>query len=668
MTSLNNSIGGTKELSSRIRLWYNTIKLIPSYTRIRYAFVMLGIVSLFVNYKLNISDHLFDQKLNNYLDFVVSSTDLFIIASSALFVFLKYKYAQIATLVLYLPIAVYMATDFDGQVLWQWLLTFSRLAILAAVAYELVRNNSIPRVQKIVYSTGLCIIALFDHYLISEPLFTTILFVSYLFVSTPKSDYVWYESVFRGGISGWYGLNLVTSIYQITTGTSLGLRYIGETFQDVTMVGFAKQIIPFSEHVLLRPAGLTLHPNHMAGISLLGIFFATQKYFASALGWGRYVVLIASSITFVLAMSRAAYLAFGVGVVVFVVVSLYESDSWFTLIKQKSYTLLACIGFLVAGFGVFFLSITRLDTSDVYRGRDISTYIQVVSELSLQDVIFGLGLGRYPIYLFERGGLNSWEYLPVHSLPLYLIISIGVVPGALLIVSLVTLSKRHIKTNLKKYLYVQWYDSGNPQRNNELLETLKHNIKCGEFDSILLFYDSEESLELIPNKYLTSLITIPITSRLTYQMIADYAYMQEEHIVVLANSDIRFDTSMSAISKLLDTQSVIAISRYEEDGALMPDGRGDYLDRFYSQAQDTWCWYSTLRIKNAVFELGIPQCENRFALSVVRQGFRILNPYDTIITKHTHGSEVRSYSKDTKYHTGYLLFPTIYGEYSVIHH
>jgi hypothetical protein len=229
---------------------------------------------------------------------------------------------------------------------------------------------------------------LFDHLLLSFSL--PVLY--YLLCKNSTSD-----GLTRNMLFVWMGVNIFAALFQITTGHSFGLSYLGETNLNNTMTGLAR----FDQFNLftLRGYGLTPHPNILGCLGLIGLISLarTKKEQMFML------------LPIFLSGSRAAVL----GAIIYYVLQL-PFKKW----------LATASGMLV----VIIAIILNQRSSDIYRIQDAARFIDWYSQLPWFHKIFGVGLGQYSFSLEQHSpSLEKWQFQPVHSLPLLLLGELGFV-------------------------------------------------------------------------------------------------------------------------------------------------------------------------------------------------------------------------------------------------
>ncbi len=172
--------------------------------------------------------------------------------------------------------------------------------------------------------------------------------------------------------------------------------------------------------------------------------------------------------------------------------------------------------------------------------------------------------------------------------------------------------------------YTEYWDSGNQDRNLEVIECINKNIKSNLFDNIFIFSEKNEK------RLLKETIK---TSRVTYQYIFDNS---TEGFNVFCNSDIEFDETILLVKNIKENE-FYALTRYENNMMLHK-----YDDPYEGQdSQDVWIWKDKCKIKDADFHLGLPGCDNKIAYHAERSGYIVTNPALSIKTYHRHLTNIR---------------------------
>lgn len=211
-----------------------------------------------------------------------------------------------------------------------------------------------------------------------------------------------------------------------------------------------------------------------------------------------------------------------------------------------------------------------------------------------------------------------------------------------------SLPKAIPKCNKKIILIQQFFIHNDKRRHQETLETLAMNAHNNSIDEIHLIneriYTSEEMGT--SNKKIRQFVDGG--KRLTYKQAMKYA-MDNLHdsIVILANSDIFFDKTISSCRLIDLTESMICLSRYKLNGKNLEIASPE---TFSGLSQDTWIWdsetsFSERELNACNFQLGKPGCDNRIMLLASDMGLKVYNIPNVIKGYHHHSSNIRNYSR-----------------------
>lgn len=210
-------------------------------------------------------------------------------------------------------------------------------------------------------------------------------------------------------------------------------------------------------------------------------------------------------------------------------------------------------------------------------------------------------------------------------------------------------------------LLTSFYDSGNEQRNAELLECWRKNAECSAFEKVYRFVESAGVLVSDDDRGKTIFVRRvsaavndkpPVLTRCTYASYFAYANrtFPAGTIVCLANADIWFDETLLNITDAqLDQRTFFACSRW--GFTAHPNGQW-YWDDGYDQnapvAQDAWIFRTPIEWQGDLdFELGHMRCDNVLAWTMLQSGYRVLNPTlpgpKSLKLHHEHRSQVHNY-------------------------
>jgi hypothetical protein len=202
----------------------------------------------------------------------------------------------------------------------------------------------------------------------------------------------------------------------------------------------------------------------------------------------------------------------------------------------------------------------------------------------------------------------------------------------------------HNSTYLKKkshiHLLIDYYKfkEPNPERQSELDTCLIDNITNDNFYKVHVF--SNDELPKITDK----VIQVSTSKRLEYKEYFEYAKnnIPEGDIIVLSNSDMYFDDTISKITKLDLNNTVLALTRWcpEHGHKIIDNNIHVYANA--EKSQDVWIWKSFLKNYESVdcnFTLGVLGCDNKIAHSFSQMGYDVINPSLEIITYHLHKND-----------------------------
>ena len=194
-------------------------------------------------------------------------------------------------------------------------------------------------------------------------------------------------------------------------------------------------------------------------------------------------------------------------------------------------------------------------------------------------------------------------------------------------------------------LITQLYNN-NKIRFAEFLFALKKNIENKFIEKIILLNEKILNLDISNNK----IQQVNIKKRLTYKIAFDYAKdnLEKNKIIILSNSDIWFDNTLSKINNFNMDKSVLALCRYDKK----KNGKYVINNNIGHGAQDSWIFKNPINIDFPHnIELGRGGCDNRIAWIISKSNidrnnpkkikYRVLNPAKQIISYHEHASEIR---------------------------
>lgn len=656
-------------------IFYNLRGILRT-NRFKYLFSLISISSLFVSYQINLSYILTGNRLNNFLDIVVS-LPLVVIIGFAIFVifFSRLKHLNLIRFYLifsFFGVIYYIISkgNFSNinvyTLIYQSFVTSSIVIswiYLAIKSASYFKNSLLPVVLLFIASS-------FDYYLITD--FNVLVFAIsiFTFLTSFQSNSKFFNRLYLSLVSGYLLINFGLGLFQILNGKDLGLKYLGEINLSYKSFGVAK--LEFFNNVYLRPYGLMIHSNLLGFLGVVSAFIFTR----SEIGQNYYLkqsLYLISILLIFLSFSRMALLSFVVMLSydLFKNINLNEIAS-LNFSKISNYfkkNFLLIIAFCIPVLSLILLFINRLKTSDIYRFADFNRFIELSGNLSLDQILFGTFIGSYPFLLKDNFVLENWQYQPVHNVFLNFVIWSGIVPLLLLIIYLYFSTKNKQNFSLDyDYVYAtSFYDIQDINRRNEIKETLIANSKLNFITQTIIFSELEDNTELLGIK---NLKIIRIKKRPTFATFVDF-YNQnlKGKTMIFGNSDILLTNSLKNSNKYLAKNKIIALTRYEDTGTLSGENRDDLLSNKYYLSSDIWLINAVISPSKLDITLGVPGCDNRINYELFDKGFEILNPAKNLITRHIDSKAVKSWGNDQKL-SGFLLFNSLDsdGIYQVIYH
>jgi len=197
-------------------------------------------------------------------------------------------------------------------------------------------------------------------------------------------------------------------------------------------------------------------------------------------------------------------------------------------------------------------------------------------------------------------------------------------------------------------LYVPFFMPQHIQRDGELLFALVNNLAVPQVTRVVLFVEertlSHSSLFSHDKLYFAE--PAPY-ARVNFTHVFDHirrtAY---EHIAIVANADIAFDSSLQQLSQIQSFGTAyLALSKWWEKEFLSDVG---HLSNQARVSQDVWVFNaSTVRrlVPPSVghFYFGQLGCDNRLIAELKAAGLCAVNAAHSIITTHIHKSNRRTY-------------------------
>jgi len=182
------------------------------------------------------------------------------------------------------------------------------------------------------------------------------------------------------------------------------------------------------------------------------------------------------------------------------------------------------------------------------------------------------------------------------------------------------------------HLCISLYPEKDTKRYEELMFCLHQNINLSEIKKIHIFDEgvTHSSLQALSPK----ISIYPIYERPTYH---DFFKFANEHLigekVIIANSDIFFDSTLALILDHPFENIVFALTRYNLKKYLTHLGKP--WERHHG-SQDAWIFLSPIKEFYSDIKLGWFGCDNWIAWEMHAAGLQVSNPSLSIFTWHVH--------------------------------
>ena len=396
----------------------------------------LVIFAICTNKYYNLNLHLGNSKINNFVDILISSSDLVIILLIIKLCYVKSKsfspskpnqnkikykhyFIFLAVILLITPILI----NPSYGILMQSCRLFLLIQILLSIFKIKIKNSYLywATLSLVIFST------LFDHYLLSSSLPVLLLFILYKNLSTNLGNLqkkIIYSYIF---------LNFITAIWQVVMGYSLGFVYAGEPTINNQMLNIARENL-FGQNIL-RGHGMTQHAGILGFVGSWSVIFALSQDRNNKLenystleespqSNGGLGIIIGISLS-LLSLSRIAWLGLFIPLLAFVTFDLNKIK---TSIKKYFWLSLVILGSFLSILGLF---VYRFGHSDKYRILDYQNFGVVVNNLKIENWLFGVGY--YPRFLWQNLNVfanptlhQNWEFQPVHNTFLDILVQWGI--------------------------------------------------------------------------------------------------------------------------------------------------------------------------------------------------------------------------------------------------
>lgn len=195
-------------------------------------------------------------------------------------------------------------------------------------------------------------------------------------------------------------------------------------------------------------------------------------------------------------------------------------------------------------------------------------------------------------------------------------------------------------------LYVNYYNSRQPERQEEIKKCLDANINNHFISHVyVITFEYDQYIQEISSKYKNvRVIHLYDDIRLTYgdyiRYIKDYG--DDNSISIFANIDIIFDETIKDLRLFTCDNQFICISRLEFN----QNNQWQHINNPH-QSQDAWCVKNSslssfdFNLLNEIsnIRLGSPRCDMKIAALFFIYGWNVINPCKFINIKHAHSTK-----------------------------
>lgn len=256
---------------------------------------------------------------------------------------------------------------------------------------------------------------------------------------------------------------------------------------------------------------------------------------------------------------------------------------------------------------------------------------------------------------------------------------------------------------MKKILLIEYFKNDNKERDKEVIESITTNQSHNIFDEILVMCEKNipefTGNEVVNKEFRRFLLKKKISlksnrrggrdinkkfifkennikyifseKRQTFKSMFEYANKHYPNsIVVIANNDIYFDTTLNLLDNYNMDNKCFSLLRYDVQEDKKTSKIFEYCDfelaRGYgtkgprADAQDSWIFKTPISIPSTCnFNFGILGCDNRLAYLLHKEGYIVSNPAIDIKSHHLHLTGIRTYDKNKRLISPYLyICPT----------
>jgi hypothetical protein len=211
------------------------------------------------------------------------------------------------------------------------------------------------------------------------------------------------------------------------------------------------------------------------------------------------------------------------------------------------------------------------------------------------------------------------------------------------------------------FLFVPFYLADFPFRQAEHVQCLRANLANKFISRVYVLPESADvnnsSLFQHQKLFFLSSTYARQTFSNVFEAINRVTSVDGFHIPVVANSDIHFDESLSLLQKIRYSNVPVCMTLVRHD--VIVDGSSAMLKLFdRDNSQDAWVFGPfPLATSLGQFGFGKPGCDNRLLFELREHGYCLLNIGLSIIARHVHVTNHRTYTQAEVVPGPYLQLP-----------
>ena len=384
------------------------------------------IFGVWTNKYYNLNPYLGIAKVNNFVDILVSTSDLAIIWLVLVLFYVNISsktknssYLRGSDIVVrgsFLLVLIPILINPSYGILIQGCRLFVIIRVLLAMFSPKFTSHFTSQYLHWVIGSLVVFSSFFDHYLISSSLPTLLLFLLWKSLQNKLNN--WQKNC----IYSYIFLNFITAFWQVLVSQSLGLIYFGEPNINAQMLNIARENI-FGQNVL-RGYGLTQHSGILGFVGSWSVIFTLNQRDKNRLS------VIFSIVLSLLSLSRIAWLGLFVPLVILLLKSRKNLTQTFPNKSSKN-NVGIIFGIILSSSVILSLFVYRFGRSDKYRMLDYQNFGSAISNFKINDWL--VGVGYYPKFLWQNLNVfaspiahQNWEFQPVHNMFLNILVQWGI--------------------------------------------------------------------------------------------------------------------------------------------------------------------------------------------------------------------------------------------------